>query len=115
MSEIEDNLKGLKVAVVGDYDSIVGFNALGMEIFAVEDPIQASVRLDKLAENQYAIIFITEPLAAKIPGKIEEYRIKSLPAIVPIPSIRGNLGLGMTELKESVRKAVGIDILQMND
>ncbi|MHB8963814.1 MAG: V-type ATP synthase subunit F [Saccharofermentanales bacterium] len=104
-----------KVAVIGDYDSILGFNALGMELFAAEDAQQAASHLDAAAAGGYAIVYITEQLAEGIPEKIADYRSRKLPAIVPIPSIKGSTGIGMQQVKDSVKKAVGIDILGFDE
>ena len=34
-----------------------------------------------------------------------------IPAIIPIPGIEGSLGLGISNVKKSVERAVGADIL----
>lgn len=104
-----------KVAVIGDYDSILGFNALGMDLFAADNALQAGVHLDAAAAGGYAIVYITEQLAEGIPEKIAEYRNRKLPAIVPIPSIKGSTGIGMQQVKDSVKKAVGVDILGFDE
>ena len=53
-----------KIAVVGDYDSIYGFAALGLEIFPVADRKETEERLIALAESGYGIVYITEAAAA---------------------------------------------------
>ena len=108
---MKENEKTYKAAVIGDQDSILGFNALGMDIFPAEKAQTVSKLLDELAESGYAAIFITEPLAEMVKDKLAFYREKELPAIVPIPSVRGATGMGMQQVKDSVQKAVGIDIL----
>ena len=52
-----------KVAVIGDYDSIYGFSALGLDTFPVTDVTEAAHLLRKIAAGEYAIIYITEMLA----------------------------------------------------
>ena len=52
-----------KVAVMGDYDSIYGFAALGLDIFPQTDAKEAAGLLRRLAGGEYAIIYITESLA----------------------------------------------------
>ena len=39
-----------KIAVLGDYDSIYGFAALGLDIFPVNGPEEAKQTLTQLAE-----------------------------------------------------------------
>ncbi|NLV89434.1 MAG: V-type ATP synthase subunit F, partial [Tissierellia bacterium] len=62
-----------KVAVVGDKDSILGFKALGVDVFPVVEKDEARRVVDTLARNKYGIIFITEQTASLIPDTIERY------------------------------------------
>ncbi len=103
-----------KVAVLGDRDSIYGFAALGLETFPVEDREEAAKVLKTLAEGQYAVIYITEALQAELETEIDQYIINYLPAIIPIPGVSGNTGKGMRNVKKSVERAVGSDIIFNN-
>ncbi len=103
-----------KAAVIGDQDSILAFNALGMDIFTAEKAEIAARLIDQLAGSGYAVIYITEPVAALVSDRIAYYRERELPAIVPVPSIKGMTGSGMQQVKNSVKKAVGIDILEFD-
>jgi len=100
-----------KIAVIGDKDSIYGFAALGLEIYPAEDAPTAIENIRKMANKDYAVIFITEALAAKIPEEIDKYRDRSIPAIILIPGVIGNTGMGLYNVKRTVEKAVGSDIL----
>ena len=51
-----------KIAVMGDRDSIYGFAALGLDTYPVTDPIEAARKLRGLAEQEYAVVYITEAL-----------------------------------------------------
>ena len=99
-----------KVAVVGDYDSIYGFAALGLETFPVSDVKETEVFLE-LASGSYAVIYITEAAAAGIEAAIDRYREQPLPSVILIPGISGNTGKGVESVKHSVEQAVGSDIL----
>ena len=79
-----------KIAVIGEYDSIYGFAALGLDTFPVSDPEEAKTKLQELAEGSYAVIYITEALAALLKKEIEKYREMLLPAIIQIPGVSGN-------------------------
>ena len=57
------------------------------------------------------MIYSTEALAAQLEQEIEKYREEILPAIIQIPGVSGNTGAGILEVKKSVEKAVGSDIL----
>lgn len=100
-----------KIAVMGDKDSIYGFATLGMETFPYSDPQEASHKLRELAEEGYAVVYITEGLADKISTEINRYREQMLPAIILIPGISGNTGSGINAVKRSVEQAVGSDII----
>lgn len=103
-----------KAAVMGDWDSIYGFSALGLDTFRVEaeDPDTTAVNLLKrLAQSQYEIIYITESLAKRIPDEIDRYRLQVSPAVILIPGIFGNTGEGLNAVKKSVEQAVGSDII----
>ena len=100
-----------RVAILGDKDSIFGFSALGVDLFPVEEKVNASETLRNIANQDYAIIFITEKLAASIKDEIYKYKDKIVPAIILIPGISGNTGEGMSNISEIVRKAVGADII----
>lgn len=100
-----------KVAVLGDRDSIYGFAALGLEIYPVEDPADGAHTLRRLAEGEYAVVYVTEALAAQMEEELDKWRSRPLPAIIPIPGVSGNTGLGMRMVKKSVEQAVGSDII----
>lgn len=100
-----------KIAAMGDRDSITGLSALGLEIFPTENAGEAARLLKSLAGGGYAVIYITEALAAQIPEGIERYRYARIPAVILIPGLRGNTGAGLKNISISVEKAVGSDII----
>ncbi len=100
-----------KVAVIGDYDSIYGFAALGLSTFPVDDPQEATAVLKQLTTEDYAVIYITEVLAGLLREEIDRYRDQLKPIIILIPGVSGNTGEGIAQVKKSVEKAVGSDII----
>lgn len=100
-----------KIGVIGDRDSVVGFRAVGLDVFPCQDGDEARKALHKLAKDDFAIIYITEKLAAMIPNEIDKYKDSMLPAIIPIPDKNGATGTGMDNVRKSVERAVGADIL----
>ncbi len=105
-----------KVAVMGDYDSIYGFAAVGLSTFPVEEDHDAcAAALRHLAAEDFAVIYITESRAALIEEEIEKYQEQTKPAIILIPGISGNTGVGMAQVKKSVEQAVGSDIIFNNE
>lgn len=100
-----------KVGVVGDKDSIMGFLALGINIFPAYDGDEIKKTIHKLAESDYAIIYITEQASLLAKEAVSRYKDNQLPAIIVIPGIGGSMGLGMNEVRQSSKRAIGADIL----
>ena len=100
-----------KVGVVGDKDSILGFLALGIDIFPAYGADEIKKTIHKLVEEEYAIIYITEQASILAKETIARYKDLQLPAIIVIPGIGGSMGLGMDEIRESTKRAIGTDIL----
>ena len=103
-----------KIAVMGDRDSIYGFAAVGLEPFPITDRDEAAAKLKELCDGDYAVIYITEALAAQLEKEIIHYGEKELPAIILIPGVSGNTGNGIAAVKRSVERAVGSDIIFNN-
>ena len=99
-----------KIAGVGDYDSIQGFAALGLDTYPCSED-DAHDTVIHLAGGGYGIIYITENYAEMIPSVIEHYKTQLSPAIILIPGASGNTGKGIKSVKKSVEQAVGADIL----
>ena len=100
-----------KIGVIGDRESILGFKAVGLDVFPTDDPEEAKKTLKRIAKEDFAIIYITEQLYQFMMEEVDEYTDSRLPAIIPIPGKDGTLGIGMTSVKKSVERAVGADIL----
>lgn len=100
-----------KIGIIGDRESVLGFKALGLEVFPTEDPLQAKTTLHNLAKDEYAVIYITEQLAVQMENEINNYKDVPVPAIILFPGKGGNLGLGMAAVHKSVERAVGANIL----
>lgn len=100
-----------KIGVVGDKDSVLAFKAIGLNVFPVINKDEARKIIDKLAIDDYAVIFVTEQIAKEIEETIERYNKKMLPAIILIPSNQGTLNIGIQKISDNVEKAVGVNIL----
>lgn len=100
-----------KVAVMGDYDSIYGFSALGIDIYPVKEKDEAKATLKKLVVGDYAIIYVVESVAKDLTEEIDKHKESISPAIIQIPGISGNTGAGVAQVKSFVEQAVGSDIL----
>ena len=100
-----------KIAVMGDRDSVLGFRALGLDVFPCEEAAEARRQLHQLARNDYAVIYITEQLSSQISAEIQRYKDEVTPAIILIPGREGSIGLGQSALRAAVERAVGTNIL----
>ena len=100
-----------KIAVMGDWDSIYGFAALGLDVVFVEPEEDALSKIRKVCTGKYAVVYVTEALALAYEKEFARYASSALPAVIPIPGAYGNTGMGMTNVRRSVEKAVGSDIL----
>ena len=103
-----------KIAVVGAADSVIGFKALGLDTYAVENGEDAKRVLHEITkprEDEYAIIYLEETMAAEIQSEIRKYDERPSPAIILIPGRNGPMGLGQAALNEAIEKAIGSDII----
>ena len=100
-----------KIAVMGDADSVLGFQALGLEVCPVGSAEEGHLALHRMAKENYAIIYMTEQLASQLSQEIQRYHDSVTPAIILIPGKSGSLGLGESALQSAVERAVGADIL----
>ena len=105
-----------KIAIIGNKDTILGFKALGFKAFDANNPDEALKILQELKsseESKYSIIFIIEKLLMEI-SKVDYKKLseKTLPAIVPLPGIKGTTGYGIKRIGKMVEQAVGSDIFK---
>lgn len=104
-------VKHYKVAVVGNRDAILPFRMIGFDIFPVTSAETAKSTLRELAKKDYGIIYLTEDFAQEIPEIIQFYDTVVTPAVILIPTHRGQLGIGSKRIQDNVEKAVGMNIL----
>ena len=64
-----------KIAVIGDKDSVLAFKILGVDVFITLDAQEIRKTIDRIAKENYGIIFVTEQLAKDIPETIKRYNI----------------------------------------
>ena len=102
------------IAALGDADTVFAFKAVGADAYPVTDEKEAREKIRLLARN-YDIIFITEQFAEKLPDLIARYKTRPFPAVIPMPSASGSTGYGRRSVREDVEKAIGTDILQVEE
>ena len=102
------------IAALGDADTVFAFKAVGVDTYPVANETEAREKLRLLARN-YDIIFITEQFAEKLPDLIARYKTRPFPAVIPMPSASGSTGYGKRLVKADVEKAIGTDILKIEE
>jgi len=100
-----------RIGVIGDKESVLGFKAVGLEVFPCDQADEARKVLKKIAKEDFAIIYVTEQLYQYLGEEADNYIDSRIPAIIPIPGKEGSLGIGMSSVKKAVERAVGADIL----
>lgn len=100
-----------KVGVVGDKDSILAFKAIGVDVYPVYEVEEARKTIDRMARENYGVIFVTEQIAKDLSETIERYDRQVLPAVILIPSNQGTLDIGIQKIKDNTEKAIGMNIL----
>ncbi len=104
-------MSNYSIAVLGDRDSVMGFKALGLEVYPAENAEEARRTLHTLAKGSCAVIYVTESLARELSADIARYKDAVTPAVILIPGKEGSLGIGMSNMQKAVERAVGADIL----
>jgi V/A-type H+-transporting ATPase subunit F len=103
------------MAALGDYESVLPFQAVGIEPHVLEEGSEGEARLalNQLVQRKYAVVFVVEDWYERLRESIEEINEKEETSIVPIPGLRGSKGLGFKSIKSSVERAVGMDIFSV--
>ena len=100
-----------EIAMIGDRDSILGFKALGVEIFPVNAKSESTEALHQVIKQEFKVAFITEQMAPSPEEIASIIGDRTFPVVTMVPSNRGATGLAMQRLQMLVRKAAGADIL----
>ena len=100
-----------RIAVIGDWESVMGFRALGLDTYPVTSVAEAKEQVRELAKTDCAVIYLTEQLAKDMDDVISRYKDELRPAIILIPGREGSLGIGKSNIQRAIERAVGADIL----
>ena len=100
-----------RIAAVGDWESVMGFRALGLDTYPVADAAEAREKVRELAKENCAVIYLTEQLARDMDDVLARYKDELRPAIILIPGREGSLGIGKNNIQRAIERAVGADIL----
>ena len=100
-----------QIAAIGDWESVMGFRALGLDTYPVTSVEEAKEKVRELAKTNCAVIYLTEQLAKDMEDVIAHYKDELRPAIILSPGREGSLGIGKANIQRAIERAVGADIL----
>lgn len=102
----------LPMAAIGEYEMVLPFQAVGVKAVILDAEKRGDFPqiLEKLARENHAVIFIQEDLFIEFTEKVEEINDAYPTSILPLPGITGSTGAGLASIRNSVEKAVGMDI-----
>lgn len=95
----------LKMAIIGDANSILAFSSVGASTFEAQNQAQAEEALSKIVAEKFALVLITENLQPLLQRMLNDN-----PSLVYlfIPPIREATGAGARIMEEIVQKTVGV-------
>ena len=109
-----------KIAIIGPVETVSGFKALGVDVFAAQTAHEAleqfkHIKQQTLSDDQndkYAIVCIIEELVATV-DQAEYARAVAgaLPAVVLLPGPEGSSGFAVDRLRRLAEQAVGSTII----
>ena len=100
------------MAAIGEYETVLPFQAVGVRPFVISEEESNTFEslLLRLAKEKYAVVFIQEFLFVKYMSMVEEINEEYPVSVLPIPGLKGSSGAGLESIRNSVERAVGMDI-----
>jgi V/A-type H+-transporting ATPase subunit F len=101
----------LNFFVIGEADTVLGFNLAGVEGVVAETPEKISEALrNAFQKEDLGVIVITERAAQKVRNEVDQYIYKThFPLIIEIPDREGRIE-GRASIRDMIRIAVGIHL-----
>lgn len=101
----------MKFYVIGDEDTVLGFNLAGVdgEIVSTAEETSAALK-NAFQQEDLGVIIITERIAEKVRHEVDQYMYKTtFPLIIEIPDRKGPIE-GRGSVRDMIRSAVGIHL-----
>lgn len=100
----------MKLGILGEKKTIVGFRALGVETFG----IGGKEDLERVFEDldNFAILFITEEIAQEYEKELQRLEQRVLPAVLIIPGIQ-KTEIGKKGLKKIAERTLGSELVKI--
>ena len=101
-----------KGVALGQQHHILGFKGVGFEIVAVENSAELEHQLVILARDpEVALVLLTEDMAVEAPEALDNFRLRSSAVLTVIPTHEGSRHVSFQEIRRSVERSLGVDIL----
>ena len=101
-----------KAVAVGEKHLILGFKGVGFDIIPVDDSEKLMHALNTLSRDlDTGLVLVTESMAKDAPKAIEEFRVRSSAILTVIPTHEGSGHVSFQEIRKSVERSLGIDLL----
>lgn len=100
-----------RIGIIGSKSIIQSFKLFGMEIFPINSLEEGRMVIKKISQDNFAVLFVTEDWMEKLDEDLIELKQKTIPAVIPLPTHLSKSDYGVRELKKTVERAVGSDIL----
>ena len=101
-----------KAVAVGEKHLILGFKGVGFDIVSVEDSEKLMHELNTLSRDPgTGLVLVTESMAKEAPKAVEEFRGRSSAVLTIIPTHEGSMHISFQEMRKSVERSLGIDLL----
>lgn len=103
---------GRSMAAVGEYETVLPFQAVGVKPFMIKEGGEGAVEevLLTLAREKYAVVFIQESYYVESSQYIDTLNSEYETSFIPVPGLKGSMGIGLESIRSSVERAVGMDI-----
>lgn len=97
---LKENSSIKPLAIIGDEDMILGFQALGFKIYPLKDQPEFKTILDEIVRTNTAICLVQDNIYRMQQDQINEYRKLPFPIFIPFSKI------AKTDLLESIIKDI---------
>ena len=109
---MQDKKTGHPMAAVGEYETVLPFQAVGVKPFMLQGKTSEEVEsvLLGLAREKYAVVFVQESFYIASSEYIDTLNGEYETSFIPIPGLKGSMVTGLESIRGSVERAVGMDI-----
>lgn len=103
-----------RIAIIGNKNIIQPFKLFGIEIFSIKSEEEGREIIKTISQANFAVVFVTEDWIKKLDKDLDELKKRTIPAVVSLPTHLSQEEYGLKELKKTVERAIGSDILFKN-